>query len=363
MQIYALRNQSPAMKGSAPSPTTRHPALSLLLLLGLLLGAFCVATFAIVVYGKITLGTLNFQAILANPEGNRNGWTFMMGVQALSLLIGFGGAALAFASVSGYRWTDYFAPRRSVPGWALLAAAVLIIVLLPLMSVLVEWNAKAHFPAFLHDFEVWARASEDKNSGVIKFLTKFTTPARFLAGLFVVAVTPAIAEELFFRGVVQRNLVQWFSPHAGIWLAAAVFSAIHMQFFGFFPRFLLGLVLGYLYQWSGNILVSMTAHFTQNAFQLVLLYLQQRHVITLDLDSDKSTASWPLALLSAALSLGLLYYLHQRLRPAIPTEMHTLSSGGVAIATAETPVPEGHILSAQGVLPASEQAPLENRLL
>ena len=308
------------MKGSAPPPA-RHPALNLLLLVGLMLGAFCVGLFLVALYGKLTLGPVSPAAVMANPAAYRQGWDFTMVSQGLLLFVGFGGAALGLASLSGFTWADYFAPRRPVPGWALLAAAALIILLVPLMSALVEWNAKAHFPAFLREFEAWARASEDRAQALTKFLTQFNSPGRFLVGVLVVAVVPAVAEELFFRGAIQRNFVRWLSPHVGVWLAAALFSAIHFQFFGFFPRFVLGLVLGYLYQWSGNILVSMAAHFTQNGFQLLLLYLQQRGALGPGFDPDATAAlPWPLVLASAVLSAGLLYGLYQRLGAAAPPD-------------------------------------------
>lgn len=329
------------MKGSAaPSAAARHPALNLLLLVGLVLGAVCVALFGIMLYAKLRLGTTDVGAISANPAGFRLGWEFMMVSQGLTLLLGFGGAALALATVSGYRWGAYFAPRPAVAGRVLLLVALLVIVLLPLMAALVEWNAKTHFPAFLREFEAWARESETRAEVMTKYLTQFTSPGRFLVGVLVVAVVPAVAEELFFRGVVQRNLVQWFSPHVGIWLAAAIFSAIHFQFFGFFPRFVLGIVFGYLYYWSGNILVPMAAHFTQNGFQLLLLYLQQQGRLGADFNSDSNTSlPWPWAVASALLSAGLLYLIYQQLRPAAPTERHTLSGEGVAVAVAPTETP------------------------
>lgn len=348
------------MKGSAPL-STRHPALNLLMLVGLMVGAFCVGLFVVGVYAKLTLAGADMAAVMANPEGFKQGWNFTMVSQGVLLFIGFGGAALALASISGYRWADYFAPRRPVRLWALLAAAVLVILMLPLMSALVEWNAKTHFPAFLHDFEVWARASEDRAQALTKYLTQFTSPGRFVVGVLVVAVVPAIAEELFFRGVIQRNLMQWFSPHLGIWLAAALFSAIHFQFFGFFPRFVLGLVLGYLYQWSGNILVSMAAHFTQNAFQLLLLYLQQRHLLGADFDPESTNAlPWTWVAISAVLSGGLLYYMYQNLVPPGPTEVHVLSSRGIAVFTPETPAPEGRTLGGEAPARPGDSA-MENQ--
>ncbi|WP_375416375.1 lysostaphin resistance A-like protein [uncultured Hymenobacter sp.] len=316
------------MKGSVPPPTARHPALNLLLLVGLMLGAFCVGVFLVSLYAKLTLGGASMSAVMANPASFRQGWDFTMVSQGMLLLVGFGGAASALALLSGGRWVDYFAPRRPVPAWALLAAGLLIILMLPVMSALVEWNAKTHFPAVLRDFEGWARASEDRAQTLTKYLTQFSSPGRFLVGVLVVAVVPAIAEELFFRGVIQRNLGQWFSPHVGVWLAAAIFSAIHFQFFGFFPRFVLGLVLGYLYQWSGNILVPMAAHFTQNGFQLLLLYLQQQGKLGADFNPDNTESlPWPLVVVSAVLSAGLLFELYRRLRPAAVAEAHIISRG------------------------------------
>ncbi|RZL16598.1 MAG: CPBP family intramembrane metalloprotease [Hymenobacter sp.] len=214
----------------------------------------------------------------------------------------------------GQSVANYYAPRRLGAAWWPVAAGLVIICSVPFLSALVAWNAGAHFPAFLHDFELWSREKEDQAAGLTKFLTNFNTLGRLLVGLLVIAIVPAIAEELVFRGGVQRCLVQWFgSRHVGVWLAAAIFSAIHVQFFGFVPRFVLGLVLGYLYEWSGNILVSMAAHFTQNAFQLILLYLAQGKQLPTSLDPDSTQPlPWVLVLLSAVLTVGLLTWLHQR---------------------------------------------------
>ena len=125
---------------------------------------------------------------------------------------------------------------------------------------------------------------------------------------------------------IQKNLVRWFSPHVGVWLGAAIFSAIHFQFFGFVPRFVLGLALGYLYLWSGNILVSMAAHFTQNALQLLILYLTQRGQFGWGFDPD-ATDALPLTLVipSVLLTAGLLYVLHRSMSaPTAPTQMLTI---------------------------------------
>ena len=319
------------MKGFLPR--TLHPGLQILLLLVLMAAGACVGQalfFAISQFGFGVAGQ-DMGKVVQYPAAYPQGWNLLMLYQGLLLFSALAGGALALASSLGYGWAEYFSPRRLGAGWWLLAAAALIVVILPFMSTLIAWNAGVHFPGALHAFEVWARASEDKAAVLTKFLTRFSSVGRFLVGVVVIALVPAIAEELVCRGVIQKNLVRWFSPHVGVWLGAAIFSAIHFQFFGFVPRFMLGLVLGYLYLWSGNILVSMAAHFTQNAFQLLIIYLAQRGQFGWGFDPDSNDAlPWTLVLPSLLLSAGLLYFLYQRMTaPVAPTAMLTLSRAGV----------------------------------
>ncbi len=311
-QIYTPLNTPAPMKGlPARLP---HPLLQLLLLVALAVAGLCLGYFVALVVALVGFGlsVQDFSELAARPAGHPQAWAMLMLLQGLSLA-GIGVGALALPLLLRLPIGKYFAPRRLRAGWWLLAAAVLIVCLVPALSGVVAWNASAHFPAFLHDFEVWARELEDNAAELTKFLTEFSTPGRLLMGLVVIAAVPAIAEELVFRGVFQPNVQRWFkSRHVGIWLTAATFSAIHFQFFGFVPRFLLGLVLGYLYEWSGNILVPMAAHFTQNAFQLVLLYLVQHKLLPPSFDPEAALGlAWIVP--SVALSAALLYVLHQRM--------------------------------------------------
>jgi membrane protease YdiL (CAAX protease family) len=299
-----------------------HPLLQILLLVGLAVVGLSLASLAALVLASSVFGLslAQFGELATAPERVPQGWAVSMLLQGLSLAgLGLGAAVLPLLLRAPSPPAErYFAPRPLGQAWWLVGAALLILISLPAQSALLAWNADVHFPAFLHDFEQWARAKEDQAAALTKFLTEFTSPARLLVGLLVIAVTPAIAEELVFRGVIQRNLVRWFnSRHVGVWLTAALFSAAHLQFFGFVPRFLLGLILGYLYEWSGNILVPMAAHFTQNAFQLLLLYLAQGRHLPTSLDPDANQAMpWPTVLLSAVLSAALLYTLHRRMMGA-----------------------------------------------
>ncbi|GAB2946022.1 hypothetical protein GCM10027048_08900 [Hymenobacter coalescens] len=343
------------MKGFARTEDTLHPGFSLMLLVLLVVGGMCVGFFVAMLLIGALYGTdvlMRSTAIIAAPQAHPEGWGVLMLMQGVPLLLGFGGGALLLPIVRGLKPLPYFQPRRPVPAFWLLAAVVLIVVSVPAMSVLIAWNAGLHLPPALYQWEKAARLYEDQAQVLTTFLTKFTSFNRFLIALLVVAVVPAIAEELTFRGVVMRQFTRWTkSVHWGVWLSAAVFSAIHVQFFGFVPRLLLGVVLGYLFAWSGNVLVSMAAHFAQNALQLLLLYLQQRGTIAFDADSNEALP-WYWALLSAVLTLSLLYWLYQQRvqAAALPVgEAHTLTGHGVQVRTPGAPLVAGHTLTGHGI--------------
>jgi membrane protease YdiL (CAAX protease family) len=115
-------------------------------------------------------------------------------------------------------------------------------------------------------------------------------------GVFVIALLPAIGEELVFRGMLQPELFRATgNHHAAIWISAIIFSAFHMQFFGFVPRLLLGALFGYLYVWSANLLIPMIAHFVNNGFSVLMMYLYQKGIITVDMESPEA-APWPMVI-------------------------------------------------------------------
>ncbi len=101
----------------------------------------------------------------------------------------------------------------------------------------------------------------------------------------MIALLPAIGEELVFRGVVQKIFRQWSrNAHVAIWTTAVLFSAMHMQFYGFIPRMLLGAMLGYMLEWSGSLWLPMLAHFINNAGAVLLTYLFQHNLSTINPD-------------------------------------------------------------------------------
>jgi uncharacterized protein len=200
---------------------------------------------------------------------------------------------------------------------------VLVIAFIPFNDLIIQWNNTLNLPKFLQPVEQWMRDKEDSLRELTQLLTGFQGLNQLALGLLVIAVIPAVGEELLFRGLLQNKLLAVTrNVHVSIWLAAMVFSAIHVQFFGFFPRMLLGALFGYLYVWSGNLWVSILAHFVNNGFTLIMMYLYQQKVSGYNIENEEHIP-WSLALLSLALVVGILVYL----RNYWLTHSHPLAPG------------------------------------
>jgi membrane protease YdiL (CAAX protease family) len=184
------------------------------------------------------------------------------------------------------------------------------------ISPLVEWNMNVRFPEFLKEFETWARQAEDRTAKLTEIMTSFGSVTDLLIGIVVIALLPAIGEELVFRGLFQNELYRGTrNIHAAIWFAAVIFSTIHFQFYGFVPRLLLGALFGYLYYWSGNLLIPIFAHFFNNAFGVVMIYLHRQELTDLNVE-DNTAAPIQYVLLNLVLTVGLLYYIWKHFRGA-----------------------------------------------
>lgn len=167
---------------------------------------------------------------------------------------------------------------------------IITITFMSVNSVFIEWNASISFPDFMSGFEDWARATEDRAAELTKFLTTFDSVGQFIFAFIIIAILAGVGEELVFRGFLQNQFHKAFDNiHLAIWVSAFLFSAIHMQFFGFIPRMLLGALFGYLYHWSGNLAIPMISHAVNNGFTLVLVYLNQ--IGTIDFDMENSEAA------------------------------------------------------------------------
>lgn len=299
------------LQTSYPLTPEPQPLRSMLLLFGfIMLGMTLGAVAAALVVGAGAMasggGVNSVTELLQHPSTAPNGWWWLMIVQALSHVSTFLLPALLYWFVIDKRRLADFngQPAYRVAGWGLVV--LLTIAFMPVNGLIIEVNQALKLPDSLAPLERWMRAKEDQVAELTKFLTTFRTVPQLLMAVLTIALLPAIGEEVLFRGILQRKFIVWAgNVHVGIWLAAALFSAIHLQFYGFVPRMLLGAMFGYLYVWSGTLWAPILAHFVNNGFQVLMLFLYQRRVTTIDVDS---TDAVPLsvALVGAVLSVGAL---------------------------------------------------------
>lgn len=195
---------------------------------------------------------------------------------------------------------------------------VLIIVSLPLTHWLLELNNSIHLPVSLSGIENWMKEKEEEARVLTDAFLSNASIGGFLFNLLMIAVVAAVGEELIFRGILVRLFKEWtHNIHLAVFIPALVFSALHLQFYGFFPRLVLGIFLGYLFVWTGSLWVPMLVHFANNAFAVLLSFIDTRGYLTLDVEQFGSSSNpWVISssiLLTAAV-MAVIYYHEQRVR-------------------------------------------------
>ncbi len=194
----------------------------------------------------------------------------------------------------------------------IVASILVMLAAVPLINFMGELNAMMKLPGFLHGVETWMKESEATAQKITQaFLNVHSTAGLFL-NIFVVAVVPALSEELLFRGVFQKLFSDWTkSIHWGILISAIFFSAFHLQFYGFIPRMLLGLFFGYLLSWSGTIWVPIIAHFINNAFAVIISYFVNIKTIGQEVETIGASAnSFIFVIISILTVTGFIYIIY-----------------------------------------------------
>ena len=148
---------------------------------------------------------------------------------------------------------------------ALLSIGTIIIVT-PFVSFLIEQSMLIDFPEWMKKFD------KDSETIVLAFL-KMNNLSDLMFNLLVMAIVPAIGEELFFRGFIQNTFLGFFkNSHLAIIFTSILFSLIHFDLVGFLPRFFLGAILGYMFFISKSLWIPILAHFINNAMAVIISY-------------------------------------------------------------------------------------------
>ena len=196
-------------------------------------------------------------------------------------------------------------------------AIVALLLSLPAMNLIIEWNQNISLPESLKSIEEQMRNMEQSAEASIKLLLGGSNIAGLIVNILIVGVLAGFSEELFFRGALQRLLTSGsIMPHLMIWVTAFIFSAFHLQFFGFVPRMLLGAFFGYLLWWSGSLWLPILLHSLNNSIVVIAEWVNENQVDATDINkigvSEGTTPDIILVALSVLLTAAAIFLISRR---------------------------------------------------
>lgn len=245
--------------------------LAALIVLGLIIGTAIGVIYAFVSGNEVTsLNSLRF-------------------IQICSQIFTFAFPPILYAMLVKERPFKSLGFSKSTILWLILGVAMMYTIL-PLNSIFTEWNANIKFPESLASFEKLMQDLQENATEIMMRFINVDTIGGLILNLFMIAGLAALGEELLFRSVIQTSLIRICkNAHIGIFIASAIFSLFHMEFYGLLPRLVLGLLMGYMYYYSRSIWIPMAMHFANNGTIVFLYYLNNIGATNIDVESFGET--------------------------------------------------------------------------
>ena len=189
--------------------------------------------------------------------------------------------------------SGYLRMNRKPAVISILLCVLLIFASLPVIQELVKINDLMKLPGFMSGIEDWMKKTEQDAAELTDAFLKTRSFGGLLINILLIGVVASIGEEFLFRGILLRLFNDWTkNVHIAIFISSILFSAFHLQFYGFLPRFLLGMLFGYLYVWSGSIWLPVVAHFINNSAAVIVFFLINTGVLNSSAESFGETDSF-----------------------------------------------------------------------
>ena len=244
---------------------------------------------ALIIIGLI-LGTVIGFAYVFITKSNPQDLNALRFMQISSQLFTFVFPPIAYAFLVKEKPVNALGLKNAKILWFLIGTAI-IFAILPLNSILAEWNAGLKLPESLSALEQMIKDMQESATAMIEKFVSVDTIGGLILNLFMIAGLAALGEELLFRSIIQTSLIKICkNAHVGILIASAIFSFIHLEFYGFVPRLILGMLLGYMFYFSGSIWIPMLMHFLNNGTVVLIYFLNNKGITNIDVDTFGQTS-------------------------------------------------------------------------
>jgi len=290
------------------------PFGKLLLLIGIVLVLAITTSLAGLVAGMVFYDvTLNEIANLISNPDTPEAVLFLKFYQIVNQIgVFILPAALFTFLVSNFSF-NYLSLNKAPRLISILVGGLIIYTVLPFINYLDEINRSMSLPDFLSGMEEWMKEKEIQAKNLTEIFLKTNSISGLFANIIIVALLPAIGEELLFRGLLLKLFNQITKNiHVAVILSAIIFSAIHLQFYGFLPRFMLGVILGYLFVFTGNLWVPIFVHFLNNASSAIVYYLHYNDYINIPMEDFGSSSNIVYIIGSLLVTIWLMIIIHQK---------------------------------------------------
>ena len=261
---------------------------------------------ALIIIGLI-LGTVIGFAYVFITKSNPQDLNALRFMQISSQLFTFVFPPIAYAFLVKEKPANALGLKNSKISWFFIGTAMMFAIM-PLNSIIAEWNAGLTLPESLSALEQMMKDMQDAASAMIEKFVSVDTIGGLILNLFMIAGLAALGEELLFRSIIQTSLIKICkNAHIGILLASVIFSFIHLEFYGFVPRLILGMLLGYMFYFSGSIWIPMLMHFINNGTVVLIYFLNNKGITNIDVDTFGQT-SIPILIVSIVVMIALFLF-------------------------------------------------------
>lgn len=218
------------------------------------------------------------------------------------------------ALVCGYLFFEPTAHKTkqalSPPTLKIVSATLLLMLSIsPFVHLLTYLNEQVVLPDALESVEKTFKEMEKAAKIITEKILSVNTIGGLMGNIVIVAILPAISEELLFRGTLLGILRPTTNRHIAVWIVGIVFSLIHFQMYGFVPRMVLGALFGYLFVWSGTIWLPIVAHFTNNFLVVLLFFWGKGTISTGTISALTPSQIWIYGVISLIVSAFIIRYI------------------------------------------------------